>query len=283
MSADGWRRVSRRHPCPVCDKPDWCLVSPDGSAAICARTESPKRCGEAGHLHKLRDTDDWRQHPRTRHVSIQNRMVANPRRFAELAADFAVKIPQEQVDALADQLGVTELSLHRLGIGWDGCAFTFPMKDSNGLAIGIRRRFRNGDKRAIRGSKNGLFIPIGLSGQRSLLICEGESDAAALLSIGFDAIGRPGCRNGVQLVCGFAKGRGVVVVADGDEPGRLGAEALASVLRVYCPTVRIIQPPDDMKDAREWVKAGATSVDIQSAIDAAGPLHLGVKGAINER
>ena len=48
-----WVRVSRRNRCPVCDKPDWCLISEDGKAAICARIESDTKAGEAGWLHKL--------------------------------------------------------------------------------------------------------------------------------------------------------------------------------------------------------------------------------------
>ena len=44
-----WKRVSRSDPCPICGKPDWCVVAED--AVICARIESLKRCGEAGWLH----------------------------------------------------------------------------------------------------------------------------------------------------------------------------------------------------------------------------------------
>jgi hypothetical protein len=39
MSGTAWPRVSRTHPCPVCGKPNWCLVSADGTAAICQRVE----------------------------------------------------------------------------------------------------------------------------------------------------------------------------------------------------------------------------------------------------
>ena len=38
MSADAWQDVSRRQPCPICGKPDWCSVAIDGSPyAICRR------------------------------------------------------------------------------------------------------------------------------------------------------------------------------------------------------------------------------------------------------
>jgi len=54
-TATKWLRVSKRNRCPVCDKPDWCLLSEDGKAAICARIESGKPAGNkgAGWLHKL--------------------------------------------------------------------------------------------------------------------------------------------------------------------------------------------------------------------------------------
>jgi hypothetical protein len=53
-----WIRVSdAKITCPICGKPDWCMVSADGQAVICARTESSKRVGEAGYLHLLSDGD----------------------------------------------------------------------------------------------------------------------------------------------------------------------------------------------------------------------------------
>ena len=50
-----WVRVNRHNPCPVCDKPDWCLIAQDGKAAICARIESDRPAGNkgAGWIHTL--------------------------------------------------------------------------------------------------------------------------------------------------------------------------------------------------------------------------------------
>ena len=39
--------------CPICRKPDWCLISEDGNACICARTQSDQPAGKAGWLHKI--------------------------------------------------------------------------------------------------------------------------------------------------------------------------------------------------------------------------------------
>ena len=56
-SGSDWLRVTKSEPCPVCGKQDWCLVSVDGSAAICQRVQSDREIGRAGWLHRLADGD----------------------------------------------------------------------------------------------------------------------------------------------------------------------------------------------------------------------------------
>lgn len=41
-------RVTRRRPCPVCRKPDWCLVSPEGTGALCMRKASARPARRGG-------------------------------------------------------------------------------------------------------------------------------------------------------------------------------------------------------------------------------------------
>lgn len=50
-----WLRVNRQNPCPICGKPDWCLISNDGTKAICPRVKSDKPAGNkgAGWIHQL--------------------------------------------------------------------------------------------------------------------------------------------------------------------------------------------------------------------------------------
>jgi hypothetical protein len=106
-----------------------------------------------------------------------------------------------------------------------------------------------------------------------LLIAEGPTDTAALLDMGFEAVGRPSCSGGVGLLVDLVRSRrvkDVVIVADVDPhgAGQRGAESLAIALVPYCPSIRVIEPPGGIKDVRDWKNAGAGHDDIMAVVDA---------------
>jgi hypothetical protein len=284
MASEKMRRVSKRNPCPICGKPDWCLLAQDMSAAICARVEenSVKKCGAAGYLHILRNRHNG--HDRHKCRVNRRRLVTNissagdtPQDFRELASRYQQQLTSQKLDALADSLRVSTKSLSRLGVGWDDKAFTFPMYNDFGNIIGIRRRFLNGHKVSVKGSKSGLFIPHELSVDGFQLVCEGATDTAAALDLGFSAIGRPNCNSRITMVSRFVKGREVVIISDNDDVGRAGAEKLAATLIHYCPDVRIVQPPASIKDLRAWLRAGLTPEDLNKTISGAEPVKTKVR------
>ncbi len=189
MNSETMTRVSKEKLCPVCQKSDWCLVAPDGSAAICPRIEqgSVKRCGDAGWLHILSDTGQSRSRRPTCSIPLPQPPAKD---FPSLAKRYQSWIKQEQLGRLAEGLGVSAESLKRLGIGQNYSGFTFPMSDASGQIIGIRVRYPSGVKAAEQGSKQGLFIPAELpTDEALLLICEGPTDTAAALDLGFAAVG----------------------------------------------------------------------------------------------
>ncbi|MDA1055006.1 MAG: toprim domain-containing protein [Planctomycetota bacterium] len=273
-----WRRVRKCERCPICERGDWCLVTgPEGNptAAICARIESDKRSGDAGWLHRLQDDESW-QRPRRRTVRIAAPGVATTPDLASLAERCSQAIRPDVLDRLAEGLGLSIESLRRLRVGWSGehRAYTFPMSDASGGVLGIRLRLPNGRKLSVCGGKEGLFIPSDLSNAGPLLICEGPTDTAAILDLGFNAVGRPSCSGGTRLLVDLVQRRQaaeVVIVADTDahDAGNRGAENLAAVLVTYAASVRVIAPTGGCKDAREWKRCGATRGEVQSTIDAA--------------
>lgn len=285
MTTSEWNRVNRRRPCPVCGRPDWCLYKGPESApvvAICARVESNNRRGDAGWLHLL-GNDGFSCRPR----SLRVRLCPPPTclsHFGHLALECAAAITVEELETFAAELGLTTASLVRLGVGWSSThnAWTWPMQDAGGNVIGIRLRLRDGRKLSVRGGLEGLFLPRGVSesllATGALLITEGPTDCAAMLDMGFEAIGRPSCTGGSDHIVGLLRryrARQIVVVSDSDEPGMRGAENLAQVLVAY-GAVRVIRPPSHAKDVRAWRQAGATSCDIETAIELAPARKLQV-------
>ena len=286
-SSSTWHRVSRRRPCPVCQHDTWCVyVGPDDmpEAVLCQRVESPRRIGEAGWLHRLRDSATaWPPWQNTLRRAV--RMATDVRGGPDLAGmveRWRLLEDSPRLRRLADSLGVSALTLRRLGVGWSTrySAWTFPMSDAGGRIVGIRLRRPDGRKLSVRGGKEGLFVPESLNPGGWLLVSEGPTDTAALLDLEFPTVGRPSCaggaRHAIELVRRLAVPE-VVIVADSDAPGQRGAHHLASVLAAYCPAVRVIAPPAGIKDAREWKQRGATAADVQAAIDAAPVRRLAVQ------
>ncbi|MCX7428734.1 MAG: toprim domain-containing protein [Planctomycetia bacterium] len=192
--------------------------------------------------------------------------------------DFGAFAQQCRADAtpkalgqLAESLGVSRESLDRLAVGWSvqDRAWSFPMSNAAGDVTGIRLRLPSGRKLSVKGGREGLFIPSDFTTEGRLLICEGPTDAAALLDLGFpDVIGRPSCSGGVQHVCDLIRRlhvTNVFIVADADAPGQRGAESLAGRLLIRGAMVRIITPPAGIKDARQWKGSGASGVDVSYA------------------
>ena len=271
-------RVRKDNPCPVCGRPNWCLVEEDGSAAICARiSEGGKKVGtkDAGWLHKL--VPD--QKPVKRHRA-KSKKRGPPPDFYRLTQQYLAKVSGYTV--LSNTLGVSPKSLARLQMGWCATskAYAFPMRDGANRIVGIRLRSSTG-KYAVRGSRNALFWPVGVAADSKnlLFICEGPTDTAALLDLGFDAIGRASCNTGANYIKTMIArfNRQVVIVSDKDSPkdkpgggvfypGIEGARKLAKDIKSVVRSVRTIKPPHN-KDMREWYRAGATAAKVMILVN----------------
>ncbi len=265
-----YKRVTKSHPCPICGRNDWCLNGRDEpvSRVICARVESKHRWGEAGWLHVIRAGAPPIRPTRRMTVEAQGPDLGS------LADGYIARVKPGDLGRFARRLGVLEKSLNRLGIGWDGRSWAFPMRRADGRVIGIRLRKPDGGKYAVKGGREGLLIPTSLGSRDTLLVAEGPTDTAALLDLGFDVAGRPSCRGGTRHLLTFVSSGPwptVVVVCDTDGPGLKGGEDFARQLSPHVRDVRLLVPP--FKDAREWRRRGATTQDIQAAIDMADPVR----------
>ncbi len=147
--------------------------------------------------------------------------------------------------------------LHLLSCGWDGEAFTFPTLSSESQVIGIQRRFSDGFKCMVDGSRVGLFIPVGAKWKVPLIICEGVSDTATMMDLGYSSIGRFSADTCIEEIEEWLCLNGwedsdsrtnIYIMSDGDACGRKGAEKLAK----YIGIDNILIPEE--KDIRKTVE-----------------------------
>jgi len=268
-----WLRVTRRNPCVICGRPDFCGYSENLRVAICMRSESSRPTKNGGWLHRLDEplppvyvkpppapaaTMDWDAY------------------FAECRAQTT----PERLQGLSDSLGVSWASLRRLGASWDGGhdAFAFPMYSTGFEVIGARLRTNDGAKLSVRGSHSGLFVPDAYLPDTltDIMIVEGPTDAAAGLDLGFYTIGRPSCSGSVEDTVALCRGLNVVILADFDapkarpngttwKPGEQGAQALAQAMHKKAKSVKVTYPLQG-KDLRAWLNKGCTPAMLATVV-----------------
>ncbi len=247
-----WTRVSSRSKCPVCGKPDWCTIGDTGVS--CMRVKSSRPLKNGGWLHPLSAKPEA---PKLRPLPPPTINAA------KLILAWAEEAPEQALAALANSLGVSEDSLAALNAVYakPHRAWAFPMSDGYGNTVGIRLRSEDGRKWAVRGSRQGIFIPA-IAPAPTTFICEGPTDTAAALTLGLFALGRPSCSCGGQdlrVACRRLGVRRVVLVADNDAPGQQGAIRVAKEVGLR----HVIWTPPT-KDIREFLKAGGTRALIES-------------------
>jgi hypothetical protein len=234
------------------------------SIVVCMRVASPRQKtfvdGSTGYVHAVGNMP-VRQLPTN--VSRKEQPVLNPHILLKKWRHMSGNGP---LPLLAAQLGVTPLALETLG-----CLRThyyktwaFPMRSGDNHVVGIRLRSEDGRKWAEKGSHQGLFMPQ-CEPQPTAYIVEGPTDAAAALSLGVYAIGRPSCSGGmfdIQRVISRLNIKRVVIIGDSDEdklrpdgshfnPGVDGARNLSEVLGI--PNCVLLLP---CKDMRQFLSQG---------------------------
>ena len=266
-------RVSHKNPCPICNHKDYCEIG--DRAILCQRIESEKPNGRpaGGWFHFFGD-----KAPVMSPSARKTRYTEPLKEPEKLLKQLTGKNSEKSVCALARELKVEFNSLMELGCvaleGWSEnnyLNFAFPMLDDAGKIIGIRTRDWAGNKKAITGSRAGLFFSESpealelLDNYPVAFICEGPTDTAAALDLGFYGIGRPNCATGNEFVINLLKRLGirkVVIAANNDElktggkrPGLDGALQIKKQIPIDSS---IWLPPSPLKDLRQFHQSGGT-------------------------
>ncbi len=161
---------------------------------------------------------------------------------------------------LATEIGVDLESLEKLGVTRDDSGWLISERNADGKIIGKARRFDDGKKGFVSGGHRGLTLawPLhpyaGTSAEDPIIVVEGMTDTAAGMSIGLTTVGRPSATGGADHLAALLKGRHVVIVGEHDDGvGHTGAYKIADALVPVCASVKVIFPPEGVKDLRVWV------------------------------
>jgi len=159
----------------------------------------------------------------------------------------------------ADEWIVPTEHLRAYGVKWnkEEQCWVCPMLNPKSQICGLQRRFKNGRKICVSGSKLGVFTT-SAPWQEKLVICEGYSDTDAAATLGFWSIGRP-CAAVYKPVVDWIWAHGannnrIVIISDGNEVERAAAVELSDRIRLGHRHVRVEYPTH--KDLSEDIAAG---------------------------
>jgi hypothetical protein len=190
--------------------------------------------------------------------------------------EFRKNLRAASLKKYAGTLGVSVQMLKLMGIGFYKYAYTFPMRDAEGHIVGFRLRPVKGGKLARTDDSLGLFIPDSVNAGNLDTIDEGESDTAAALTLGFNAIGIPGTGHRIEEVVKFLESSPIAcpcIIGDSDSSGRDGAEKLAVAVVDAGVPCRVIFSVEPYKDLRQWLVEGHLTHDQLAGVIAQAPIR----------
>jgi hypothetical protein len=273
-----WPFFTKENPCPACSHHDWSCRAGQFKF-VCMRVASDHPSKDGGYYHEYGDKKPANRpshalpgHSRYVLKDAESTLKQKKARFSESAVEMFARSLGLSFDAL-DDLGCVRCK------EWveNNLQFGFPMRDGSGKITGIRLRDWDGNKKSVYGSLSGCFYSDSpealelLDNFKAAFICEGPTDAAALLTLGLFPIGRPSCNSCNEIVAQVLQRlsiRRAVIVVDNDEikkqgnrPGYDGAIRLKKELGV--PSA-LFAPPSPIKDVREFLNKGGTRQMIES-------------------
>lgn len=210
-----------------------------------------------------------------------------PACVAAFTADHAAKLAEWRCysPALVSWLHAQEL----IGL-WDGERIALPVKDSQGVVIGLHYRKREDGSWRYHPTGTPTFPLVGgdLASTQTVWAFESQWDALAALDLagyhstpeglpGVTVIATRGAENGKRLSGLVPPGATLILFPQTDEmkPGRL--ETLVqkwtreSAAASGCNAVLVVPSPSGFKDLNDAIRAGLTAAEFQASLAAATP------------
>lgn len=159
---DGFVRATRRRPCPVCRRGDWCGFTADGAKAVCMRVESDWPTKNGGYLHVL--SEERRYDPKPLPI-VHSHPPAPPEHLDAIYSTLIrghLKLAAEHVERLAAR-GLSESDIESNGyrsVPTDDFAHYVCRALSKYDLRGVPGFYKPGRAWAMWNPGKGFFIPV---------------------------------------------------------------------------------------------------------------------------
>lgn len=276
-----WREATRREPCPVCEKPDWCsLTGPEGAveAVVCMRVQSDNQRANGGWLHRMRD-----------HGLRPLPASTNPPKPRASRKNVDVDTTVYPTDDAA-------VEAYRVRLGAEDRRWRYQDPAGETVLIVLRWNAASGGKKTIRpvrrtaagwtheqpASGRPLYrLAEVLTGDQTVYVTEGEPAADVLAALGRTVTTSSGGSGAADKTdWSPLSGRKVVLLPDNDPAGAKYRDAVLARLATLGtpPTVRVVELPGlaIKEDAEDWFDAGHTIEEFNRLVAAAAPAALPV-------
>ena len=240
-AATVWREATKREPCPICEKPDWCSITgPEGAieATVCMRVESSNQRDNGGWLHRLGDNAQTNgyEHPSYRQASPTRKEKPKGKTYATAA---------EAVKSLECYQGKRSATWTYHNVDGEPIGMVLRWNKSDGKKD-IRPIAKHADGWRVGGmpEPRPLYALHKLGSAERVYIVEGEKAADAAQSIGLTATTSPhGSKSAGKTDWSPLAGKECVILPDADDPGREYADKVTAILGKLspAPSVRVVE------------------------------------------
>jgi hypothetical protein len=181
---------------------------------------------------------------------------------------------KQMLTFLREERGLTDETITKWKLGWDGERITIPVFDLDGNLVNIRRYLPHakGRKQKMIGYRQGynkarLFPVKNLDKSEDIIFCEGEMDCIILNQEGFNALTvTSGAGTWSPEWTILFKGKRVIMCLDNDLAGREGTQRVAGILAKVA-SVYVVKWPSNLPEKGDvtdyFVNLGHTRDDFQ--------------------
>lgn len=272
--------------CPWCHHEDYRIkIHPETGQFYC----HDDKCEAKGVVvHENEGDKGWRPNSPVAHEK-----KSAPKEIKPIDMSRAKPLNRQVVDYMESR-GISQETCVKMRIGYEnhpslGPSVLIPSFSKDGKEI-ITIKYRSISGKDFRSSPDRYHPFFGLTTltepSKPIIIVEGEIDQLTLVECGFDnVLGLPDGSNakgsqGKKLDClasaekEIIAAKSVIIATDGDPAGRAMASELSS--RIGTGKVRIVQFPDDAKDANDYLLAHGQDALVKLINSASSPVVDGV-------